>query len=230
MRYPYRRNGPRRTTSLRPARAGVPAAGPHATIRLPDTRRPAGRDDPRLPGNAAARSRLHSEQPDDEAGTLAPCWAQDLNFQDAYDAGRTAIIVGLTQKDVIAELLDRALAGQQIDPYPVRRTSGFDVLAPLHNVPSSLIGALDLDNCIRNCQWSQRPVSRRQSSMHLLAGYLTERLPALAAELCNPSAGTDARHRPLSSPRSWCTRRTAFAGPGPTGTARCSGSGLMRLA
>lgn len=118
---------------------------------------------------AAAQSRHLSDQSRSGAGTLGPIWAQDLNFQVAYDAGRTAIVVGFNQEDVIVERLHQALTGQQLDSYPVCRASGLDLLAPLYKIPKKLIDALDVDSCISNCRRIRPPVSRLRSSMYLLA-------------------------------------------------------------
>jgi hypothetical protein len=142
-------------------------------------------------GFAATRSHRHSGQPRDDAEFLAPSWAQELNFQVAYDTGRAAIIVGFNQEDVIVERVYQALTGQQFDPYPVRRTSGLDLIAPLHKVPKRLISALDLDNCIRSCHRTRPPVSPLRSSMYLMASHMVERLPLLATELCEPAPAAD---------------------------------------
>jgi hypothetical protein len=110
-------------------------------------------------GFAASRASHRNEFPNNEADILATSWVQELNFQVAYDAGRTAIIFGFSQEEIIAERLYQALAQQQLDAYPIRHINGFDLLAPLHKISEKLIDALDSDMSVRNDRGRQPPAS-----------------------------------------------------------------------
>jgi hypothetical protein len=144
-------------------------------------------------GFTASRTRHRNEFPHDGAEILAASWVQELNFQVAYDAGRTAIMFGFNQEDIIAERFYQALTGQQPDAYPIRRINGLDLLAPLHKIPKKLIDALDIDNALRSYRGRRPPTSQLMSSMHFLACHIVERLPALATAICDPSASADLR-------------------------------------
>jgi hypothetical protein len=129
----------------------------------------------------SAFQRYRREFPDDEAEVVGTYWVQEVNRLTAAAAGRTAILYGFNQEDVIAERLFQALVGSTLPPYPVRHIQGVDLIAPLCKVPKKLIDALDVSNSQRNYAARQPSVSYLRSSLYFLAYTVIEQFPALAA-------------------------------------------------
>jgi hypothetical protein len=124
--------------------------------------------------------------PQDEAEVMLTYWVQNLNFAIATRSGRRAILFGYNQEDVIAERLYQALTGNALEPYPVRRTTDFDLIAPLCQVPKKMLDAMDVENSLRNYRLRTPSVSYLRSSLYLLSYVIAEQFPALADVFSGP--------------------------------------------
>lgn len=124
--------------------------------------------------------RFRDEYPHDEAEVMLTFWVQELNRKIAKSSGRSAVLFGFNQEDVIAEKLYQAMSGAALPSLPIRRVDEFDIIAPLAYVPKKMLDAMDLTNSLRNYRMRTPSVSYLRSSLYFLAYHMVEAFPAVA--------------------------------------------------